>query len=145
MSLPQPRPGMVVRHGFLWSGEAAQGAEEAAKDRPCTIIVAAKRGPDGEITTILAPITHAPPRDPGSSLELPSDIARSLGLDEDRNWIRFDELNRLVWPGFDLRPIPERKGAYVYGDLPKAFFDKLRIAILERAAKPGSSHPTSRD
>lgn len=73
------------------------------------------------------------------------DIARSLGLDEDRHWVRFDEFNRFVWPGFDLRPIPGRKGAYVYGDLPKAFFDKLRIAILERAAKPGSSHPTSRD
>lgn len=31
MSLPVPRPGLVIRCAFLWSHEAAAGAEEAAK------------------------------------------------------------------------------------------------------------------
>lgn len=43
MSLPDPKPGLVIRYGFLWSDERAGGAVEAAKDRPCAIVVAVRR------------------------------------------------------------------------------------------------------
>jgi hypothetical protein len=49
LKLPEPRPGLVIRYGFLWSHEAEAGAEEAAKDRPCAIVVAARRQENGEI------------------------------------------------------------------------------------------------
>ena len=130
MSFPAPKPGLVIRYSFLWSDEARAGADEAAKDRPCAIVVAATQGGDGEITVLVAPITHAPP-DEDDSVPIPASTARALALDEGRHWIRVDELNEFTWPGFDLRPIPGR-GDYAYGMLPKPLFEKLRSAILER-------------
>lgn len=132
MSLPVPKPGLVIRYSFLWSRDAGEGAAEGAKDRPCAIVVAARRNPQGDIDTIVAPITHSPPDDPAASLEIPKATCRRLGLDGGRHWLRFDELNRFAWPGFDLRPIPGRPGAYDYGMLPRALFDQLREGILQR-------------
>jgi hypothetical protein len=37
MSLPAPKPGLVIRYSFLWSNEEAKGATDGAKDRPCAI------------------------------------------------------------------------------------------------------------
>ena len=64
MSLPVPKPGLVIRYGFLWSREAARGAEEGPKDRPCTIVVATRRDKHDDIRVIVAPVTHEPPTDP---------------------------------------------------------------------------------
>lgn len=132
MAFPIPVPGLVVRYGFLWSHEARRGRVEAAKDRPVAIVSAARNEPDGEIRTIVAPITHEPPDDPAASIEIPGDVAASLGLDGQRHWLRLDELNRFEWPGFDLRPIPGKPGVFAYGRLPQALFEKLRGGILAR-------------
>lgn len=145
MSLLEPCPGLVIRYGFLWSHEAHKGAQESSKDRPCTIIVAAKKKPNDQIQTILAPITHTPPSDASSSLELPSETCRKLGLDDSRHWIRFDELNRFEWPGFDLRPKPGTKNDYVYGDLPKSIFNTLKSKIINRAKAGVGTQTTPRD
>lgn len=130
MSLPVPRPGLVIRYAFLWSHEAEAGAVEAAKDRPCAIVIATQFGPSGDVRTIVAPITHTPPDDPAASLEIPANVCRSLGLDDGRQWLRFDELNRFAWPGYDLRPVPGKPGTYSYGMLPEALFEKVRRSIL---------------
>ena len=132
MTFPAAKPGLVIRYSFLWSHEQDAGAEEGAKDRPCAIVVAAPRRENGDISVIVAPITHAPPDDPADSIELPPAICRSLGLDGHRHWLRLDELNRFAWPGFDLRVIPGRPGQYAYGMLPRSLFEDLRKAILER-------------
>lgn len=137
MKLPIPRPGLVLRYGFLWSHEAASGQEEASKDRPCVIIVAVQNDADGDTRVILAPITHSRPENPSKSLEIPKNVCQSLGLDSDQQWIRFDELNRFTWPGFDLRPIPNRKDNS-YGMLPKDLFETLKQKILT-IAKPSDS------
>ena len=68
MSLPTPKPGLVIRYSFLWSNEKAKGATEGSKDRPCAIVVATRRDVDGDIDTIVAPITHLPPEDPTASI-----------------------------------------------------------------------------
>ena len=132
MSLPLPRPGLVIRYRFLWSSEKDAGAEEGAKDRPCAIVVAARRTGTGEIDTIVAAITHSPPADPSASLPIPAAVCKSLGLDSGRHWLRFDELNRFAWPGFDLRPIPGSANRYAYGMLPPGLFQQLREGILAR-------------
>lgn len=132
MSFPDPRPGLVIRYAFLWSHERDRGAEEAAKDRPCAIVVATRRDENGDIRVIVAPITHLPPNDPDASIEIPADVCRGLGLDGDRHWLRLDELNRFAWPGFDLRAVPGRPGRYEYGMLPHDLFERLRRGILER-------------
>jgi len=58
MSLPIPKPGLVIRYSFLWNNEKAKGTVEGSKDRPCAIVVAVKRTADGDIDTIVAP-NHA--------------------------------------------------------------------------------------
>jgi hypothetical protein len=108
VTFPAAKPGLVIRYSFLWSHEKDAGAEEGSKDRPCAIVVAAPRRENGDITVIVAPITHAPPADQSDSLEIPTQICRSLGLDGQRHWLRLDELNRFAWPGYDLRTIPGR-------------------------------------
>ncbi|HEY3888354.1 MAG TPA: growth inhibitor PemK [Caulobacteraceae bacterium] len=109
------------------------GADEAAKDRPCAIVVAAARAPENDmLRVIVAPITHRPPEDPSASMEIPAVVCGTLGLDSGRHWLRLDELNRFAWPGYDLRPIPGRAGAFDYGMLPPGLFEQLRQAILAR-------------
>lgn len=132
MSVPAPRPGLVIRYAFLWSHERDAGADEAAKDRPCAVVVAARVGETGDIRTIIAPVTHRPPDDPLDSIEIPPAVCAALGLDAGRHWLRLDELNRFVWPGFDLRPIPGRAGEFAYGMLPPGLFEQLRRGILAR-------------
>ena len=132
MTFPAAKPGLVIRYSFLWSHEKEAGAEEGSKDRPCAIVIAARRGETGDIMVVVAPITHAMPDDPSDSLEIPAATCRSLGLDSQRHWLRLDELNRFAWPGYDLRSIPGKPGAYAYGMLPEALFDRLRSALLDR-------------
>jgi hypothetical protein len=132
VSFPAPRPGLVIRYSFLWSHEADAGAEEAAKERPCAIVVATPRDQNGDIRTVVVPITHAPPDDPLDSIEIPPQVCRFLGLDDGRHWLRLDELNRFAWPGYDLRPIPRRPRQYAYGMLPLDLFEALRRGILTR-------------
>ncbi len=128
MSIPSPKPGLVIRYSFLWSSEHEAGAAEGKKDRPCAIVVAVPQGDSGQVRTVVAPITHASPSDPTTSLEVPANVCRSLGLDGARHWIRFDELNRFIWPGYDLRPKPD--GTYQYGMLPRGLFEELRNGIV---------------
>lgn len=132
MSFPRPKPGLVIRYSFLWSHEKDGGGEEAGKDRPCAIIVAVRKDEQGDIRTLVAPITHSPPKVTDDSLEIPPQVARSLGLDGERHWLRLDELNRFSWPGYDLRPIPGRGNRYDYGMLPSDLFETLKAGIVER-------------
>lgn len=132
MTFPAPKPGLVIRYSFLWSDEKAAGAEEGSKDRPCAIVVAARKDEQGDIRTLVAPITHAPPDDPDDSIEIPSAVTKALGLDGERHWLRLDELNRFSWPGYDLRPLPGKIAKYDYGMLPKALFEALKQGIIDR-------------
>ena len=132
MTLPEPRPGLVIRYSFLWSHEARRGALEASKDRPCAIVVAARKQASGDIQVVVAPITHSPPSDVDASLEMSADICRALDLDDGRHWLRFDELNSFIWPGYDLRPRAGRPLRYDYGMLPQILFERLRRGILDR-------------
>jgi hypothetical protein len=132
MSLPAPRPGLVFRYAFLWSHEADAGADEASKERPCAIVVASQRDPTGDLRVIVAPITRAPPSDPSASIEIPPAVRVTLGLGGDRQWLRLDELNRFSWPGYDLRPVPGKAGAYEYGLLPRALFERFRDSLISR-------------
>jgi hypothetical protein len=131
VTIPPPRPGAVIRYAFLWSSEARAGAAEAVKDRPCAIVVAVRRESDGAIRVVVAPITHSPPTDARSSIEIPARACASLGLDGGRHRLRTDEVNALAWPGFDIRTIPGTAGRFEYGMLPRAIYERLRAAIVE--------------
>jgi len=130
MALPTPAPGLVISYAYLWRAQQQAGATEGRKDRPCAIVVATK-DEDEDTLVYVAPITHAPPVD-GIGIEIPSTVKRRLGLDAARSWIVTDELNRFIWPGFDLRPIRrDRPDVFHWGYLPVELFEALKAAVLK--------------
>jgi hypothetical protein len=129
VSLPAPVPGLVVSYSFLWCHESKAGLQEGAKYRPCAIVVA-RQDERGETRVIVVPITHAPPPDASVAIEIPAAVKARLRLDGERSWILADQLNRFTWPGFDLRQIPGRPGAFAYGMLPRGLYEEIRKLIL---------------
>jgi hypothetical protein len=131
MALPDPQGGLVISYAYLWRRESEAGQVEGAKDRPCAIVLAVRRErPEAAIIVTVAPITHAPPRDPALAMEIPPKVKQHLGLDSERSWIVLDEFNEFAWPGFDLRPLPGTPGRYKYGFLPPALYRKMVERIL---------------
>ena len=74
MSLPIPRPGLVIRYSFLWSNEKAKRAAEGAKDRPCAIIVATRRGTDSTAYRNVRAVDHYV----DTEAEIPALVAREV-------------------------------------------------------------------
>jgi hypothetical protein len=131
-----PEAGLVVRYSFLWRRESEQGRQEGAKDRPVVVIVLLAEGDE----VVVAPITTKAAHAGEPAIELPSRVRSHLGLDSERSWISVTTLNRFVWPGPDLRPIPGRSPkTAVYGYVPQILLDALRrLAMTELARRtPG--------
>lgn len=139
MALPDPEPGLVIRYAFLWGREAARGQEEGGKDRPCAVVLTAKR--EGEQTrVVVAPITHTPPDKDTSAVEIPAATKQRLGLDHERSWIITSEVNVFHWPGPDLRPVPRGRPSdepmYAYGMLgPKTLTAMVQGVIEQRQTR----------
>lgn len=132
MTWPVPRPGLVIRYAYLWEREARAGQEERVKDRPCAIVLVLLREGQNPVVRVL-PVTHTPPVDPTSALELPLPTKERLGLDSDRSWVVLDEANDFIWPGPDLRPaVSGDLSSVAYGMLPPGFMKVLRERLLER-------------
>lgn len=132
MSWPTPQAGLVIRYSYLWRSESAAGREEGVKDRPCAVVLAVE-GDGGDTLVYVLPITHSPPQDVDDAVELPRATKIRLGLDSDRSWIVVSEGNSFVWPGPDLRGLPDKGPASAaYGFLPAALFDLVRIRFLTR-------------
>lgn len=129
MKLPLPEPGLVIRYGFLWRREDDAGREDASKARPSAIVTAVEGAP-GAIVVTVVPITHSPPTDAHQSVELPPNVKRMLGLDDERSWIITNELNSFDWPGPDIEPVHPGSSSIVYGRLPSALLaEVLRSAL----------------
>jgi hypothetical protein len=132
--LPKPEPGLVISYAYLWADRAEQGHEEAEKSRPCAIILSTADAAGATIVMAL-PITHTPPRPDNAGIEIPAVTRKRLGLDDEPCWVMVSELNRFVWPGPDLRPIPGLADRFAYGLLPPRFFRTVRDALVERARR----------
>lgn len=128
MTLPEPVPGLVISYSYLWYDQSRAGIEEGRKVRPCAIVVAAI-DEDGDKKVYVVPITHSPPNDP-HAVELPLAAKRRLGLDDEPSWIVTSELNRFIWPGYDLHPISRDKpDVFAWGFLPVETFTALKRGI----------------
>ena len=133
MPLPIPEPGLVVRYAYLWHSEYERGREEGDKNRPCAIILTAINE-DGDTVVTVLPVTHTSPRLENDAVELPLAVKQRLGLDDARSWVVVNEMNRFVWPGPDLRPIPPTEaGRFDYGLLPPGLFRAIRERFLAAA------------
>jgi hypothetical protein len=131
--LPAPEPGLVIRCGYLWHSDHEQGREDGDKDRPCAIILPAVTAA-GETAATVLPVTHTPPLVADDAVELPRAVKNRLGLDDAPSWVVVSELNRFLWPGPDLRPVPAAgAGRFAYGVLPPGLFRTIRDRFLARA------------
>ncbi len=140
-----PRNGAVVRYAYLWKDEARRGLEEGRKDRPAAVILAHRESPAGPMTVLVLPITRAPPADPRTAIEIPPDAKRILRLDDAPSWIVCSEVNRFLWPGFDLRPVPDQRPATpFYGMLPRGLWEQARQRFLA-LRKEGLAKAEKRD
>lgn len=138
MALPIPAPGLVISYAYLWRDQRAAGASEGRKDRPCAIVVTTVDD-EGDTLVYVAPITHSQPS-VGSAVELPAGVKRRLGLDANASWIITSELNRFIWPGYDLRPISrDAPDVFSWGYLPVELLEavKLQIVAHQRARRLG--------
>ena len=133
MALPSPEPGLVICYSYLWQREYEDGREEGSKDRPCVIVIAV-RDEGGKRLVTVAPVTHSAPSSPGEGVELPLLTKQRLGLDNARSWVVVSEVNEFIWPGPDLRPVPDDKGRYHYGFLPPGLFRQIRDRLTRWAA-----------
>jgi hypothetical protein len=129
--VPTPLPGLVLRYSFLWSHEAARGAEEGSKDRPCAVLLTVANRDGQDVVTVL-PVTHTPPENLDLAVEIPAKTKSRLRLDGERSWIILNEANRFIWPGPDLRPVPgDNERRIDYGLLPSALYDLIREKWLK--------------
>ena len=87
------RPGMVLRHPYLWHWQDARGESEGRKDRPTTV-AAAFVARDNRHYVLLLPVTTRLP-DPGRvAVAVPAMEKRRAGLDQAlQQWILLDEYN----------------------------------------------------
>lgn len=134
MKKPAPEIGLVIRYDFLWSHERDKGYDEGAKERPCVIVTAIIRKETGETEILVAPITHAPLRAGTVAIEIPPQVGRHLGLDDERGYIIANEANSVSWddPGI----VPVRPGErWAYGRIPKGLYNQLRATMLDLAGK----------
>ncbi len=120
---------MVVRYAYLWADEHGAGREEGSKDRPAAILLAVSAGSQTEVLAL--PVTHTPPSNPEDAFELPPATKERLGLDGERSWVVLTEVNRFVWPGPDLRPVPVRGNTCLYGFLPEGIYAGIRREFLK--------------
>ena len=128
MALPKPAPGLVISYSYLWHDQSRAGNEAGRKVRPCAIVIATA-DEDGDLKVYAAPITHSRPDDP-HAVELPRRVKRKLGLDEEASWVVTSELNRFIWPGYDLHPISRDKpDVFAWGFLPVEIFAALKRGI----------------
>ena len=129
MALPAPAPGLVISYAYLWRDQDAAGATEGRKNRPCAIVVTTVDD-QGDTLVYVAPITHSQPT-AGSAVELPSGVKRRLGLDATASWIITSELNRFIWPGYDLRPISRNSpDVFSWGYLPVELLEAIKLQIV---------------
>lgn len=131
MSLPKPRPGLVISYSYLWAEEHRLGRDEGIKDRPCAIVAARQVIEGREIVTVV-PVTHSPPRDPALAIEIPPALKSHLHLDDLLSWVVLSETNDFIWPGPDIRPVPGSfPPRFAYGMLPPGFYGYIRDRVLE--------------
>ena len=129
------KPGLVIRYDFLWKDEDRAGREHGLKDRPCAIVSTSKTRQDGGKDVIVCPITHSPPDDKASAIEIPLKVARFLNLDEGRSWIRTHEVNTFEWSEghIPFGMTPAHEGEWAFGQLPYELGKKMFDQVLERS------------
>ena len=142
----EPEAGLVIRYDFLWKQEHEKGQEHGTKDRPCAIILASKKHTGKTREVVICPITHTPPNSGETSIEIPYKVARYLGLDHEKVWIKTHEVNMIEWEDgripYGITRTPS--GNWTYGIMPRIIGQKAFEQVRENSRKK-SINITKRD
>lgn len=131
MNLVPPEPGSVIRYCYLWADEHGRNREEGRKDRPAVVLAIAVRTHDDRTEVLVLPVTHTPPAAPSDAIAIPLQVKRRLKLDQDASWIVTSEANAFIWPGPDIRPVPNRDPTTViYGRIPSDLLQSVARSFL---------------
>ncbi|MDE2111995.1 MAG: hypothetical protein KGJ79_12700 [Alphaproteobacteria bacterium] len=131
MNLAPPERGCVIRYAYLWADEHKRGREEARKGRPALVLALSVRRDDGQTEVLALAVTHSPPTESTDAVALSSAVKRRLKLDDDASWIVTTEANAFIWPGPDIRPIPDRTPtSVVYGKIPDDLLREVARSFL---------------
>lgn len=122
MNFPLPRKGQIINYSYLWQREADAGRVEGRKNRPSAVVLAQKSG-----RVAVVPITHSPPLPGTKAIEIPLQVKRLLGMDNDRSWIITSEVNGFIWPGYDLAPFED--GDISFGTLPPTLLKRVLMQV----------------
>ena len=137
MALPEPKPGLVVRYGYLWSHEAASGRNQG-KDRPACLVAASDASATPRFVVLL-PITHTPPTGDTVGIEIPQRVREALGLDDARSWVIVSDHNVDEWPSAGIQPLPGRQGVFSYGFVPPRLFAEIKARFVALAEQGRSA------
>lgn len=131
----RPENGLVIRYDFLWKTEQGRGRVYGVKDRPCAIVLVARPRGDGSRTVVVCPVTHTPPREPDSAVEIPPRVARHLGLDDRRSWITTLEVNTFVWQEGRIPAgvVPAAETKWAFGFIPPKLYVRMRDQVIRRS------------
>jgi len=136
VTLPDPKPGLVIRYDYLWSREAAAGRDQG-KDRPACLL-AAIDSPMKPRYVVLLPITHSPPDADTVGIEIPPKVKQAIGLDDAPSWVIVSEHNIDEWPNGGLSSVPGKPGVFSYGFIPPGLFAQIKTRFLELARQSRS-------
>lgn len=127
MTLPEPKPGLVLRYDYLWSNEAAVGRAQG-KDRPACLLAATDSAVRPRYVVLL-PITHREPMGGAIGIELPTRVKLALGLDDAPSWVIVSEHNVDEWPNGGLSLVPGEGDRF----LPPGLFARIKAPFIELA------------
>ncbi len=126
-----PGRGAVLNYVYLFAAETDAGRDEGVKERPVVILAADDHG------YIVVPVTTKGEIDPASSIAIPADVGRAMGLPHPENsFVVVSEANSFDWMGHDVRD--RANGSNLYGIVPPGFFNKILREFLDRNVKPVS-------
>lgn len=111
------------------------------KERPCSVLLN-RKDEHGKSVLFVLPITHTPPIDPESGIEIPAATKKRLGLDEERSWVITTKYNKFTWPGYDIRKLDN--GLYSYGILPETLIKEIMKSV-QMHARNSKANAINRD
>jgi hypothetical protein len=129
VTLPDPKPGLVIRYDYLWTREAAAGRQQG-KDRPACLVAATDSAVTPRFVVIL-PITHTVPSGDTVGIEIPAKVRQAIGLDDAPSWVVVSDHNVDEWPNGGLAPIPGHPSVFSYGFIPPGLFKQIKGKFLE--------------
>lgn len=139
MTAAGPERGSVIRYAYLWADENARGHDEGRKNRPALVLALSVKTSDETIDVLVLAVTHTPPANADDAVPFPLDAKRRIGLDDAPSWIVTTEANAFVWPGPDIRPVPDRTPAtFVYGRVPDGLLKQVARSYLVNRDKQRS-------